>query len=461
MSAQESSSDVKLSDFDEEVPVVQLCSLPLERLHSLDPNTTKDISTLLTVLVNEESQKAYAAVKRIRKLLSVASNPPIQEVIDAEGVDILHKMMKHEDENIRYEAIRAISNILSSDSRNTTNKVLKSGCITTLVDTMNGEESWEIKEQTVLVLGSIAGYSTVGRYQVLEAGGLTAILSNLNENSQGYMKQACWAVSNMVIGRPPPGLTYQIQAAPFVLAHLRLDNASETSRDLLWALSYITEHGVEHIELNEAICELLVTLACNSEMSVSIPALRTIGNVASSSMAYTSVFIDIGILNKLKELLNHPANSIRREICFVIRSMCAKRNGIMQQVILSGILPKVITLAPRGDFLLQKEAMRLLVSICDHCSLDIKPHVLDMGISTPLTEGLKSEDKQTRIMCTEGLRGMFKDIKEVMSAEAILLLVNVKDIMENCKELSKQGMSAAQDLMQEIAWLANDGDLDE
>lgn len=460
MSAQDSSSsEAELSDSEEEVPVVELCRLPLARLLALDLSTTEDFSSLLTILANEGSEKAYVAVMRIRKLLSNEANPPIQEVISAGGVEILHKAMKHEDERIRLEATWAITNLLSGNSQNTT-KVLKSGCIATLVDLMNGEDSWGVKEQALWAFGNIAGDSTLWRDQVLEAGGLTAILSNLNENSRNYMKQACWVVSNMVRGRPPPDPMYQIQAAPFVLSHLSLDNDSEINCDLLWALSYVTEKSLENIEINQGNCELLVKFMSHAVISVSLPALRTIGNIISSTEAFTSVFLGIGILGKMNELLDHPKKNMRRETCWVLSNICAESNGSVQQVVFSGILPKVITLALEDDFPIRKEAMWVLANICDHCSLDIKPQVLKMGIATPLTEGLESDDSKVRKVCIEGLTGVFKDIKELMGPEAVLELVSVNDIMEKCKELASQGITAAKGLMQEIAWLTpNDNDL--
>ena len=78
---------------DEEVPVVQLCCLPLAELRTLDLATMHDFSALLNT-----------AVPRIRELLSIESNPPIQAVTEAGGVAILHKAMHHADTRIRTEA---------------------------------------------------------------------------------------------------------------------------------------------------------------------------------------------------------------------------------------------------------------------------------------------------------------------------------------------------------------------
>ena len=459
MSDQDSSSSEELSDSDEGVPLVKLCRLPQALLLALDLSTTEDFSVLLTILANEGSEKAYAAVMRVRKLLSNEANPPIEKVISAGGVEILHKAMKHEDERIRLEATWAITNLLSGNSQNTA-KVLKSGCITTLVDLMNGQDSWGVKEQALWAFGNIAGDSTLWRNQVLEAGGLAAILSNLNENSRNYMKQACWVVSNMVRGRPPPDQMYQIQAAPFVLSHLSLDNVHEINCDLLWALSYITERSLDHIELNQVNCELLVKFMSHAVISVSLPALRTIGNIISSTEAFTSVFLSIGILVKMNEMLDHPKKTMRREACWVLSNICAESNSCVQHVVFSGILPKVITLALGDDFPIRKEAMWVLANVCDHCSLDIKSQVLKMGIATPLTEGLESDDSKVRKVCIEGLTGAFKDIKGLMGPEEILQLASVSDIMAKCKELASQGVASAKGLMQEIAWMVpNDNDL--
>ena len=452
---------MEVSDSDEEVPVVQLCCLPFPDLHSLDSSITEDFSTLLTVLANEDCEKAHAAVMRIRKLLSNESNPPIQAVIEAGGVTVLHRAMKHEDERIRYEATWAITNLLSGNSKNTA-KVLKSGCIPTLVSLMNIEESWGVKEQALWAFGNIAGDSTQWRDQVLEAGGLTAILANLREDSRTYMKNACWVVSNMVRGRPAPDTAYQVQAAPFVLAHISLESDSEINCDLLWALSYITEQSVDNIGLNSSYCELLVQFTANSAIPVALPALRTIGNIISSTDKYTRVFIQMGVLDKMKELLQHSKKNIRRETCWVLSNICAESNSVVEQVVLSGILPQVINLALEDEATIRKEAVWVIANTCDHCSLELKPALLAIGVAQPLIEGLSFEDRKTRGVAIDGLMGLLKNVKEAISPEVILSHVDVGEVVMHCKELASQGTARAKGLLKEIAWLTpNDNDLDQ
>lgn len=282
---------------------------------------------------------------------------------------------------------------------------------------------------------------------------MTIILSNLNENSQDYIKCAGWMVSNIVKNRHPPDQIYLIQAASFAFAHLNLGSDFEIQRDLLYTLDKITENSLEGIELNQAVCELLVTFLSHSSSQISLSALRTIGNIIFSTNGYTSVFIECGLLGKMFGLLDYRKSVICKEALLVLSNMCVENNDTVQRLIFFRIFPIVVRRAMGYDLSIRKEAIYVLASICDNCPLDIKPKLLRMRIAEPLTEGLLTKDSEIREMCIKALIGVLKDIKEAMSVGEILKLVDVRDIVGNCKELARQGTSAAQGLMRDIAWL--------
>ena len=64
--------------------------------------------------------------QRIRKLLSIEANPPIQEVIDANLVPRLIQFLQSNNEMLQFEAAWAVTNIASGDT-NQTEFVIKLG----------------------------------------------------------------------------------------------------------------------------------------------------------------------------------------------------------------------------------------------------------------------------------------------------------------------------------------------
>lgn len=445
--------EAKQSDSDEEVPEIQLCCLSFPQLRALDLSTTEDYSALLSVLAYEESEKALSAVTRIRRFLSVEKNPPIQAMIEAGGVFVLHKVMTAEDERIRYEAAWAFTNLLCGTSKQTST-VLKSGCIATLVELVNSDKSWNIKGQAIWALGNIAGDSPIFRDKVLEAGGMTAILTHLKEDFLAYMRNASWALSNCVRGKPLPHASYILQLVPYILSHLSAETDSEIRIDLLWALSYITEQNSDSVEIDQCTCDKLVLLLNQETVSFIQPALRVIGNLISLSDAYTALFAGSGLLDKIPPLLGHSKKNIRKEACSVLRNLCAESTDIVTAVVLSGILPQVISLAlAKKDYEIKREALWVLVSFCGKVTLDLKQSIMEMGITQPLIEALSEEDSQIVNLALDGLMSLLKEIEAIATADKVAAWVSVEEVVSKSKQLAESGVVKAKELLKALGWL--------
>ena len=79
------------------------------------------------------------------------------------------------------------------------------------------------------------------------------------------------------------------------------------------------EHGddciVEIIRIN-GIVKKISSLMNHKEMVVAWPTLRTIGNILASP--YLGTAIEAGVLNKVAALFDHPDDTIKSELCWVI-----------------------------------------------------------------------------------------------------------------------------------------------
>ena len=199
----------------------------------------------------------------------------IQAVVEAGGVEIMHKAMKQECEPIRFEASWILTNLLSGSSEQAS-KVLKSGCLATLVELINSDESWNVKEHAVWVLGNIAGDSPSCREKVLAAGGMTAILTHIQEDSLTYMRTASWSLRNLMLGSTPQSSYTQLM--PFIFSHLSTATDSEIRCSLFKALSYIAESTVQDvIGFDHITCEMLVEEIAQYASETTLPALQAIG----------------------------------------------------------------------------------------------------------------------------------------------------------------------------------------
>lgn len=78
--------------------------------------------------------------------------------------------------------------------------------------------------------------------------------------------------------------------------------------------------------------------------SVQVPAVRTIGNICSSSDdLQTQVVISSGALLPLRALLTSPKEGIRKEVCWTISNIAAGPPSQIQAILDAEIIPTMIS----------------------------------------------------------------------------------------------------------------------
>jgi hypothetical protein len=67
----------------------------------------------------------------------------------------------------------------------------------------------------------------------------------------------------------------------------------------------------------------LIQLIEHQDLSISVPCLRTLGNILTGTDAETQACIDSGILVPLLKLLEHPKKPVRKEVVWSISNITA------------------------------------------------------------------------------------------------------------------------------------------
>merc|ERR1719473_1618569 len=157
-----------------------------------------------------------AVVTEIRKQLSRASKPPIQEAINAGIPSLAVKYLGSENPKLQFEASWVLTNIASGESHQT-QAVVDAGGIPAFLEILRTGDV-ETKEQVVWAMANIGGDSAKLRDLCLQAGTMDAFLACLvqYENRPEMMKNATWGVSNLCRGKPKPNIEYIGKVMPYL-----------------------------------------------------------------------------------------------------------------------------------------------------------------------------------------------------------------------------------------------------
>jgi importin subunit alpha-1 len=126
---------------------------------------------------------------------------------------------------------------------------------------------------------------------ILRANGIEPLIKIvMNSNNKNTIKHGSWALSNLCRGRPLPNFKYTAPAIPVFCKVLKEESDAEVLTDAAWALSYLSDGDDKRIQLvlNTGVLPFLVKLLAHPFLSILIPIVRTIGNIATGSDEQTN-----------------------------------------------------------------------------------------------------------------------------------------------------------------------------
>jgi HEAT repeat protein len=376
---------------------------------SFDFHSIQELHELVEAIKRNIPTEQIDATTKIRKLLSIEQNPPIQEVIDAGIVPRLVEFLKKNDlPGLQFEAAWALTNIASGSSEQT-QIVMDAGAIAIFKELLSSPND-DVREQAVWALGNIAGDSPRCRDQVLHHGVMEPLLLNLIESSKlSMLRNATWTLSNLCRAKPQPNWDLVAPALP-TLAKLIYSTDDEVLTDACWALSYLSDGPNERIQavIEAGIARKMVELLLHTAFAVQTPALRTVGNIVTGDDYQTQIVINVSVLPCLNALLNSPKKGIKKESCWTISNITAGNRVQIQAVIDAGIIPRLITLLKNSDFDIRKEAAWALSNATSGGSSEQIRHMVECNLIEPMCELLICNDARIILVALEGIENLLK-----------------------------------------------------
>lgn len=196
---------------------------------------------------------------------------------------------------------------------------------------------------------------------VISSGAITPIATILDKGSPGtsLVRNASWALSNLVRGRPIPDFNKVKRAVPSLCKVLMENDHEDILIDVCWALSYISDGGECKVPslISTNIFPRIIQLVTHHNVAISVPCLRTIGNVVTGNDEETQYAIDCGALIALNHLIYNKKKSIRKEVCWTLSNITAGNEKQIQCCIDLGIIDKLIYILTNDDIEIKKEAV--------------------------------------------------------------------------------------------------------
>lgn len=344
------------------------------------------------------------AASELRKLVSIETDPPLQEVIDSGAVPILINLLEGSDKHeVQFECCWALTNLVSGTTKHT-NSVLEYGAAPTLVNILNAPGvNLDVKEQAVWALGNIGGDGSTCRDMLLSLDVMATLLTIVNPRKKWKRKEGrrpplrhqetmslsmrrniIWTISNLCRGKPQPSFHLVASAIPVIASLLKVDD-DEVLTDACWALSYLSDdHSENNIYIQSVIdagvVDDLVRLLNHHNLTVQNPALRAVGNIVTGTDTQTSVVVAAGALPVLKSLmLNESKASIRKEVVWTLSNITAGTPAHIQAVIDEGIIVHLLDMLDSVSFDICKEAVWAISNATGGATVEQIQYLVNLG----------------------------------------------------------------------------------
>lgn len=318
------------------------------------------------------SCEAIRHLRIVRDIRTLSSNerPQLVELVQSGLCPTIVRLLGSEHSQLAYEASWIVTNIASGSSREC-NLLVQLGVLPLLRRLVMSTDR-NVRTQAIWAVGNLAGDSSRLRDRVLQDGFMEPIMRAMQagDTHLSEMRTACWVMSNLCRGRPPPQLSQILPALPLLVRALDFRDPEVVS-DACWALCYATtderstriaaflRHGGRH-----ALTKLVALIS--KSHCARVPALRTLGNIVTGDDQQTQLVMSTpGCLATLAKLLSTESVALRKEAAWTLSNMAAG-TASQARAVAKAALPSLVALARGADQKVAKEALWTLSNATTH-----------------------------------------------------------------------------------------------
>jgi len=368
----------------------------------------EDLPQMVQDVMSPDPIRQLNATIQFRRLLSIESNPPIGNVIQAGVVPRFVEFLQSPTPKLQFEAAWTLTNIASGTAAET-RAVVDANAVPIFVQLLRSPHD-QVREQAIWALGNIAGDSPHWRDYVLSFDAMPLLLDNFTDLSrESLIRNAIWTLSNFCRGKPPPDFRVVQPALPILAYMIRSDDA-DVLADACWALSYLSDgpnHKIQAV-IEARVVPRLVQLLDHPQFTVQTPALRCIGNIVTGDDQQTQTVIDLGALPALSRLLDSTKRAIRKETCWTLSNITAGNEEQIEHVFNAGVIPRLVSMLSTSPLEIKKEVCWALSNATSGGNAQQIHRLVEEGVIPPLCDMLLVAEPKVVTVALEGLEHILR-----------------------------------------------------
>ncbi|KAH7432282.1 hypothetical protein KP509_07G016500 [Ceratopteris richardii] len=325
----------------------------------------QELKFLFSSSSKDSSQKKIEALRKLRRLLSCSSNPPVASAVEAGVVPILVKCLEFgsSDEQL-VEAAWSLTNIASGDSELTL-AILPA--LPLLIAHLGERSAAPVAEQCAWAVGNVAGEGEQARDLLSSQGALLPLAKLLLLNKPMLVKTAAWALSNIIKGPSSKAAVELFKVdglSEAIIRHLTKGD-EELVVEIAWVVVYITSLAESQTKLlikSGLLPPLVAWLSSSESLSLLTPVLRSVGNLVAGDNSNTDALLDAakdlpgGLFGCLVRCLGSEHRTLQKEAAWTVSNIVAGSLQHKQLVFGSRVVPTLLHLLATSTFDVRKEA---------------------------------------------------------------------------------------------------------